>query len=139
MPAKRWITSVTELDGKVYATVMDGSGSYSDPFVYDSNEDSWAVMPTLPCARFCLVTVNDLKQLLAIGGFSNFNGVVEISDKVYLWDSDRKIWVIPYPNMPTGRSTCSGICHRLNVIVVGGTTCLDSYYYQCCRNSAYQW
>ena len=105
---------------------MDGSGSYSDPFVYDFNEDSWTVMPTLPCARFCLVTVHDLKQLLAIGGFSNCNGVVEISDKVYLWDSDRNIWVTPYPDMPTGRSTCSGICHGSNVIVVGGNTCLDA-------------
>ena len=127
MPAKRWITSVAELDGKVYTTVMDGSSSYRDPSVYDYSKDSWATMPPLPYARFCLIAVHDLKQLLAIGGYSKCNGVFEISNKVYLWDVEKEIWTTPYPDMPTGRCTCSGIYHELSVIVAGGTTCLDSF------------
>lgn len=126
MPTKRWITSIAELDGIVFTTVMDGTASYSDPFVYDFNEDSWAIMPNLPCARFCLVVVHDLKQLLAVGGFSKCNGVLEISNRVYFWDVEKGIWTTPYPNMPTARCICSGIGHESSVIVAGGTTCLDS-------------
>ena len=107
-------------------TVIDGFSSYSDPFVYDFNEDSWAIMPALPCARFCLVAVRDLKQLLAVGGFSKCNGVLEVSNKVHLWDAEVEKWTTPYPDMPTARCICSGICHKSNVIIAGGTTCVQS-------------
>jgi len=104
---------------------MDGTASYSSPFVYDSGKDSWAVMSCLPCAKFSLITVDNLKQLLAIGGLSKCNGVLEISNKVYLWDAEKERWTTPYPNMPTGRCISSTICHESSVIVAGGTTCLN--------------
>lgn len=105
---------------------MDDAASYSDPVVYDVSNDSWAILPPLPCAKFCLVVVHSLKQLLAIGGFSKYNGVLEISDKVYLWDPEAEVWITPYPSMPTARCICSGICHESSVIVAGGMTCLNS-------------
>ena len=52
-------------------------------------------------ARFSLVTVPDMKQLLAIEGIVNNNGVNEVTNKVFLWDEENSKWTTPYPNMPT--------------------------------------
>ena len=71
------------------------------------------------------MTVTEKKQLLAIGGNTNNNGVVELSNKVFLWDEKYNKWLTPYPNMPTARRDCSSISHGLTVIVAGGATCLD--------------
>ena len=60
--SKVFITSVAELDGKVFVA--------------------------LPYVRFSLATVRDKKQLLAIGGVVNNNGVDVISNKVFLWDEE---------------------------------------------------
>ena len=76
---------MAELDGKVYVSGGGGGGGYVDPLMYDSNKDQWSTLPDLsPCAFFSLVTVTEKKQLLAIGGRSNNNGVIEMSNKVFL-------------------------------------------------------
>ena len=75
--------------------------------MYDSNKDWWSTLPALPYVRFSLVTVADRKQLFTIGGMVNNNGVIEISNKVFLWDKENKKWTTPYPNMPTARYRCS--------------------------------
>ena len=69
------------------------------------------------------MTVTEKKQLLAIGGFKNNNGVIEESNEVFLWDEKYKKWLTPYPNMPTARCSHSSISHGLSVIVAGGETC----------------
>ena len=125
LPEKCWAFSVAELDGKVYVSGRSGGGGYTVPFVYDSNKDQWSALPALPCWYFSLATVTEKKQLLAIGGATNNNGVVELSNKVFLWDEKYKKWLTPYPNMPTARQQCSSISHGLTVIVAGGATCHD--------------
>ena len=127
MPEKRWALSVAELDGKVYVAGKSEGGVYVNPIVYDSNKDQWSTLPALPCARFSLVSVTEKKQLLAIGGSKNNNGVVEFSNKVFLWDEKYNKWLTLFPNMPTARSSCSSISHGLTVIVAGGVTCSDPF------------
>ena len=127
LPYKLWATSVAELDGKVYATNLDGKYGYVDPLIYDSNKDQWSLLPVLPYAYFSLVTVPDRKQLLAIGGKVDNNGVDEITNKVFLWDENKSKWTTPYPNMPTARFHCSSISHGSTVIVAGGVTCRDPW------------
>ena len=124
---KRWASSVAELDGKVYVSGHDSEGAYHYPIVYDSNKDQWFTLPDLPYVRFSLVTVTEKKQLLAIGGVIKNNGVVEFSNKVFLWDEKYNKWLNPYPNMPTARKSCSSISHGLSVIVAGGVTCDDPF------------
>ena len=127
LPNKCWANSVAELDEKVYATLISSEGAYVNPLVYDSSKDQWSSLPVLPYCNFSLVTLPDRKQLLAIGGKVNNNGVVEITNKVFLWDEENRKWTTPYPNMPTARCWCSSISHRSTVIVAGGVTCWDPW------------
>ena len=113
------------LDEKVYAAILGSRGGYVESLMYDSNKDWWSSLPALPYTHFSLVTVPNNRELLAIGGMVNKNGVDEISNKVFLWDEQNKRWTTPYPNMPTARYSCSSISHGSTVIVVGGITCSD--------------
>ena len=124
LPSKYFSVCVAELDGKVYANIRGSKSVHFEPLMYDSNKDQWSKLPTLPYAQFSLVTVPDRKQLLAIGGVvTNNNGVIEVSNKVFLWDEENRKWTTPYPNMPTARYYCSSISHGSTVIVAGGVTC----------------
>ena len=127
LPKKCWATCVVELDGKVYITNMDDKSNCVEPLMYDSNKDQWSQLPALPYACFSLVTVPNRKQLLAIGGMVNNDGVIEITKKVFLWDEENRKWTTPYPNMPTARYSCSSISHGSTVIVAGGVTCWDPW------------
>ena len=127
LPDKCWASNVAELDGNVYVSGYSGRGGYSFPLMYDSNKDQWSRLPQLPCWYFSLVTVTEKKQLLAIGGCTNNNGVIEMSNKVSLWDEKYKKWLSPYPNMPTARCLSLSISHGLTVIVAGGITCCDPF------------
>ena len=127
LPLKCWAISVAELDGKVYVAITDSKYALRDPLMYDSSKDQWSTLPELPYVNFSLVTVPDRKQLLAIGGVTIKNGVVEITNKVFLWDKMNRKWTTPYPSMPTARSSCSSISHGLTVIVAGGVTCWDPW------------
>ena len=127
LPRKFWGLSVTELDGKVYVSGHSEDGGHRSPYIYNPNKDQWSTLPDLPCWFFSLVTVTEKKQLLAIGGNVWNNGVVEFSNKMFLWNKRYSKWLTPYPNMPTARSSCSSISHRLSVIVAGGVTCLDPH------------
>ena len=121
LPAKYFVISAAEMDGKVYVTIS------FEPLMYDSNNDQWSILPALPYVRFSLITVPDRKQLLAIGGVVDNNGLIEISNKVFLWDEENRKWTTPYPNMPTARYNCSSISHGSTVIVTGGVTCRDPW------------
>ena len=125
LPRKCCITSVAELDGKVYVSGCGGGGGYKFSFMHDSDKDQWSTLPDLPCWYFSLVTVTEKKQLLAIGGSSWNNGVIVTSNKVFVWDEKCKKWLTPYPNMPTARNSSSSISHGLTVIVAGGMTSID--------------
>ena len=125
LPTKCWGTTVAEMDGKVYVSGYCNGGGYKFAFMYDSNKDQWSTLPDLPIHDFSLVTVTEKKQLLAIGGSTNNNGVHEMSNKVFLWNDIFMKWLTPYPNMPTARDSSSSISHGLTVIVAGGMTCID--------------
>ena len=127
LPSKYFVTSVAELDGKVYVTIDDSKYAYVKPLMYDFNKDQWSTLEALPCARYSLVTVPDRKQLLAIGGMMINNEVTEVSNKVFLWDEENGKWTTPYPNMPTARCYCSSISHGSTVIVAGGITFWDTF------------
>ena len=125
LPNKSWVTSVAELDGKIYATLVDNENGYYAPFTYDCNNDKWSSLPALSLIKFSLVTVPDTKQLLAIGGMVNNNGVFETSNKVFLWEEKNRKWSTPFPHMPTARCRCSSASHGSTVIVAGGITCCN--------------
>ena len=125
LPGKCWALSVVELDGKVYVSGESGRGAYTFPYMYDSNKDQWSTLPGLPYVYFSLVNVTEKKQLLAIGGVTKNDGIVEFSNKVFLWDEKYNKWLTAYPNIPTARSLSSSISHGLTVIVAGGVTCQD--------------
>ena len=118
---------MAELNGKVYVAITDSKRAHCDPLMYDSSKDQWSTLPKLPCANFSLVTVPDRKQLLAIKGLTVKNRVVEITNKVFLWDEENRKWTTPYPNMPTARSSCSSISHGSTVIIAGGVMCWDPW------------
>ena len=126
LPYKCWVTSVAELDGKMYVTTVGGWADF-ETLMYDSNKDKWYQLPALPYVNFTLVTVPDRKQLLAIGGVVNINGVNEVTNKVFLWDKENSKWTTPYPNMPTAQCCCSSISHESTVIVAGGITCWEAW------------
>ena len=128
LPLKCWAFSVAELDGNVYAAITDSRYAHHGPLMYDSSKDQWSTtLPELPYVNFSLLTVPDRKQLLAIGGLTIRNGVIEITNKVFLWDEMNRKWTTPYPDMPTARSSCSSISHGSTVIVAGGVTCWDPW------------
>ena len=127
LPLNCFALSVAELNGKVYAAITDSKYAHFDPLMYDSSKDQWSALPALPYSNFSLVTVPDRKQLLAIGGVVNNNGVREITNKVFLWDKMNRKWTTPYPNMPTARFNCSSISHGSTVIVVGGVICWNPW------------
>ena len=125
LPEKLFARSIAELDGKVYIIGQPGMGSgdvYTTPFMYDSNKDHWSTLPKLPCYRCSLVSVPNKKQLLAIGGHTLSNDIVDVTSKVFLWDEKYKKWLTPYPDMPTARCSSSCISYGSSVIVAGGLT-----------------
>ena len=54
-------------------------------------------------------------------------GVIEVSNKLFLWNQKKRKWTTPYPNMPTARFYCSSISHGSTVIVAGGVTCVNPW------------
>ena len=123
MPEKCCVTSVTEMDGKVYTTALV-SGHRFVPFMYDINKKRWSPMLTLSgVSYFVFVAVHDKKQLLAIGG-STLGGM---SSKVFLWDEKHSKWIMQYPDMPTPRCSVTSICYHSIVVVAGGITHWDPW------------
>ena len=114
LPVKCDVTSIAELNGKVYV-----SGRSRYPLVYDSHKDEWSSLRKLPYIDFSLVAVHHSKQLLAIGGVLD----AVITNKVFVWDENDQKWTTPYPNMPTPRFKSFSISHGSAVIVAGGVTC----------------
>ena len=118
MPEKCCVTSVAEMDGKVYTTALLSDSRFV-PFVYDIKKKQWSPMLTLSgTSYFVFVAVHDTKQLLAIGG-STHDGM---SNKVFLWDEKHNKWIIQYPDMLIPRCSVTGICHHSTMVVAGGIT-----------------
>ena len=124
LPRQCWVSSVVELDGKVYISMLHSRGAHIDPLMYDFIKDQWSALPALPYSYFSLVTIRDRKQLLVTGGVISNDGVDKFSNKVFLWDGENKKWTTTYPiaNVLTASCNCLSISHRSTVIVAGGVT-----------------
>ena len=114
------ITSVTEMDGKVYITAL--LSNQFAPFMYNTYKKQWEPLPRLSRDYFVLVAVHSKNHLLAIGGSIDIDDASIMSNEIFLWDEQRKWWVIQYPNMPTPRCSVTAICYRSAVIIAGGIT-----------------
>ena len=114
LPVKCYVSSIAELDGKVYIAVT----GRLYPLIYDPLKVEWSSLRKLPRLGFSLVAVHHSKQLLAIGGVLDD----VISNKIYAWGITNKDWTTPYPDMPTPRFKSSCISHGSAVIVAGGVT-----------------
>ena len=124
---KSWVTSVAELDGKVYIAGHDSKINSINVQMYDSYKDKWFALSKAPDAQwFSLVTIPCKKQLLAIGGLTGNNNL-KVSNKVFAWDAGSQKWTTPYPDMPTARCLASSVSHGLAVIVAGGTISLNPW------------
>ena len=115
------VTSIAELDGKVYVAISHRFY----PLVYDSHKDEWSSLQKLPYVKCSLVAVHHSKQLLAIGGVLVLGDV--ISSKIFAWDVNDKKWTTPYPDMPIPCYRSSVISYGATVIVAGGVTCLSPW------------
>lgn len=126
MPGKRWVSSIAELNNKVYVAVEDSNGSYIEPLVYDLVRDRWALLPSLPCGKFSLVAVYNTQQLLAIGGCAKRDGTITLFSSVFLWNGTDS-WLTTYPDMLTKRCLCASGAYQSVVIVAGGMTSYNPY------------
>ena len=111
----------------MYASIEGPSCGYVDPIMFDSNLNKWFILPSLPCSRYSFAVVPNKKHVLAIGGRTISNGLLELSCKVFLWDEKYGKWLTPYPDMPTARFDCSSIGYQSSVIVAGGISCLEPW------------
>jgi len=124
LPEKQYVSSITELDGKVYITTYNKLGGSQTPYMYNTNKDQWSILKS-PSWHFSLVSVPDRNELLAIGVIEKHNDVKKVSKGVFLWDRKKGKWLTPYPDMPTARCHSSSISHQSSVIVAGGVTNWD--------------
>lgn len=127
MPLNCFVTSVVELDGKVYVSIKGSQCSYLNALVYVTRDNRWYDLPPLPQARFSLCTIPSKKQLLAVGGLHVNDGIINVSSGVFSWNESDNTWVSIYPNMPTSRWSPCSIGYQSTAIVAGGVTCLDPF------------
>ena len=118
------MSSIAELDGKVYITAYNSLGGSQTPYMYDFSKDHWSTLKS-PSWHFSFVSVPDRKLLLAIGVIARHNDSKKMSNKLFLWNKKREKWYTPYPDMPTARCHSSCISHGSSVIVAGGVTNWD--------------
>ncbi|XP_065913232.1 probable serine/threonine-protein kinase kinX [Dysidea avara] len=112
LPSTEQVDNVTLIDGNVY---VEGN---NDVFCYNSNNDSWTILPPLPVHSYSLACVVPLGQLLAIGGYSQCG----ITNQVLLWDAAEKCWHddIITSRMVIARSDATAVGYHSSVIVIGG-------------------
>ena len=92
MPEKCWVTSVTEMDGKVYVSaLLSNPSSQVAPFMYNINKKQWSTMLTLSRMYFKLVAVHSKKQLLAIGGSIDGAGLSTMSNRIFVWNEKQPV------------------------------------------------
>ena len=110
LPEKCWVTSVAELNEKVYVAIKKENGSSPIPHVYDFKQDRWSDLPLLPLeySYFSSVGVHNKNCIMAIGGVKGH----EMSNKVYTWNGNR--WLNEYPNMPTARGCALSVYYELD-------------------------
>ena len=106
------------IQGKLYVGGgYAGSGSYKKYIimVYDINTKMWTTLPPYRLSHFAMAVIN--QQLVLVGGGDN---VGDYSKVLGVWVADRKVWIHPYPEMPTARYNCSVAVSNKWLVVAGG-------------------
>ena len=120
IPVKCYVTSVTEVDGKVFVSALVDDPCQFSSFMYDINKKQWSSLTLLSKQYYVLVAVHSKKHLLAVGG--SVVGVGSMSNEVLLWEEQNQQWLMQYPGMPTARCSVTAICYCSAIIVAGGIT-----------------
>ena len=94
-----------------------GLGSANNYIVmtYDISTGKWATLPPYRARAFAMTAINN--QLVLVGGIEHGGGKSKV---VGVWDSDKKQWTHPYPEMHTARSDCSAVVQNEWLVVAGG-------------------
>ena len=93
----------------------DGSGNNYIVMTYDISTGKWATLPPYRARHFAMTAINN--QLVLVGGVEPDNNRIKV---LGVWDANKKQWTLPYPEMPTGRSSCSAVVYKEWLVVVGG-------------------
>ena len=81
---------------------------------YDISTGKWATLLPYRASSFAMTSIND--RLVLVGGHRPSG-----SSKVLgVWDSYIERWTQFYPNMQTGRSSCSAVVYNEWLVVAGG-------------------
>lgn len=94
-----------------------GRGTPTNNYVvleYDACLGEWTTLPQYRTCDFAMAVINN--QLVLVGGCEN--GCE--SKMLGVWELDAKLWMHPYPELPTARSRCSAVVHKEWIIVAGG-------------------
>ena len=116
MPEECFVTSIAEMDGKVYVAAIDKSQFSS--FMYDIKAENWSPLPILRMSYYNLIAIHNKKHILAVGGSRG----IYTTNEIHLLDEEHQNWIILYPNMPTSRFSITGVCYHSTVIAAGGVT-----------------
>ena len=110
MPSGVWGAHAVEVGGKVYI----GGGCDYKVLEYTVQGGQWRKIET-PVHSFGMAVVND--QLIIIGGRDREK---DLTDQVWVLESDSNTWTQPFPAMPTAREWVSAMGYKRWVLVVGG-------------------
>ena len=110
MPSRMSAASAVEVGGKVYI----GGGNDYKVLEYTMQGGQWREIET-PIISFGMAVVND--QLIIVGGTYR---AWEVTDQVWVLESDSNTWTQPFPAMPTARSALSAVGYKRWVLAVGG-------------------
>jgi serine/threonine protein kinase len=107
---------------KGYA-VVNGDIVYVSSFsnkigAYNSNNDSWSMLPECPTNEFAMVDING--GLTIVGGCSIQGSYSSSLYTYYEDDTDKQRWNDDYPPMLTKRKAVAAICTQSVLIVAGG-------------------
>ena len=82
---------------------------------YDTCSGKWDMLPQYKLCNFAMTVINN--QLVLVGGV---DGQKKKSKLLGVWSTDIKEWTLPYPDMPTARSSSSAVTYDKWLIVAGG-------------------
>ena len=111
LPSGVFAAHAVEVGGKVYIGGGVAEGSDYKVLEYTIQGGQWREIET-PVRYFSMAVVND--QLIIIGGRDR-----EVTDQVWVLESDSNTWTQPFPAMPTARCWVSAVGYKRWVLVVG--------------------
>ena len=111
------------VQGRVYVGGGSDSGFTSpDNYIvmeYDISSGKWTKLPPYRAPNFAVTVIDN--QLVLVGGDLDKGGFLVHSSKVLgVWRAESQEWTQNFPEMPTGRSTCSAVVYNEWLVVAGG-------------------